>query len=287
MQTNNRLIALFCLGVLLGAALTILVGRYTHTLYLATDYQPLLKEMEESLEMQKTIGEEQINNTLTAFEAKVKKERRGEDKLELAQKIQKLADDYLTQTQNQINTPQQLKQLYQQMFAKVEKENIQAMTETMPFLHTLNNNTLNNTAVSNKMPPNVKLLYSKLQQLQIKVLETTLVDYWFIKADNPIFCQFGTPKDPQSVVIPNATTLQQGDTLDLMIGLLSERLQGVTLKVDEKEIIIDIDGFARITRLCDKVGKQEIKGTIIHLQGNGAKATYPFTQRYTVVKPCR
>ncbi|MBK9460665.1 MAG: hypothetical protein IPN94_14865 [Sphingobacteriales bacterium] len=287
MQTNSRLIALFCLGILLGAALTILIGRYTQTLYLATDYQPLLKEVGESLEMQITLTEEQISDRLMFFEAKVKRETRGEDKLDSAKNIRKLADDYLTQTQNQINTPQQLKQLYQQMFAKVEKENIQAMTETMPFLQTLNDNTLNNTAVSNKMPQNVKLLYSKLQQLQIKILLATLVDYWSIKADNPIFCQFGTPNYTQSVVIPNATILQQGDTFNLMIGLLSERLQGVTLKVDEKEIIIDKDGFARISRLCDKVGKQEIKGTIVHLQSNGAKTTYPFTQHYTVVKPCR
>ncbi|MBK9460664.1 MAG: hypothetical protein IPN94_14860 [Sphingobacteriales bacterium] len=140
MQTNNRLIALFCLGILLGAALTILVGRYTHTLYLATDYEPLLKEVEESLEMQKTLTEEQINNTLGAFEAKVKKENRGGNKFDSAQNIRKLAEDYLTQHQNQVSTPQQLKQLYQQMFAKVEKVSIPAITETMPFLHTLTDN---------------------------------------------------------------------------------------------------------------------------------------------------
>ena len=280
MQTNNRLIALFCLGILLGAALTILVGRYTHTLYLATDYQPLLKEMEESLEMQKTIGEEQINNTLTAFEAKVKKERRGEDKLELAQKIQKLADDYLTQTQNQINTPQQLKQLYQQMFAKVEKESIQAMTETMPFLQTLNDNTLNNTAVSNKMPQNVKLLYSKLQQLQIKTLVATLVDYWLSKV--PEMCRGGFG----STLMPNATTLQQGDTLKLAIGFLWHAPNFV-VTTDNQKIFGSEDGLVRINRLCDKVGEQKIGGTITHINAVGEKTTYPFTQRYTVVKPCR
>ncbi len=282
MQTNNRLIALFCLGILLGAALTILVGRYTHTLYLASDYEPLLKEMEESLEMQKTLTEEQINNTLGAFEAKVKKENRGGNKFDSAQNIRKLAEDYLTQHQNQVSTPQQLKQLYQQMFAKVEKVSIPAITETMPFLHTLTDNTLNNTAVSNKMPQNVKLLYSKLQQLQIKVLETTLVDYWFSRLGE--ICRLGVFREP--ILMPNATTLHQGDTLKLSIGFLCNNPSFV-VAVDDKKIFGGMDGLARITRPCDKVGEHIMKGTITHLTGFGEKTTYPFTQRYTVVKPCR
>lgn len=283
MQTNIRLIALFCLGILLGSALTILIGRYTHTLYLATDYQPLLKEVEESLEMQKTIIEEQVSDRLEAFEVKVNKEKHGENKLDSAQNVRKLADDYLTQTQNQINTPQQLKQLYQQMLAKVEKGNIQAITETMPFLHTLTDKTLNNTAVSNKMPQNVKLLYSKLQQLQIKILEATLVDYWSSKVgDYAMYYLL-----PKPTLMPNSTTLQQGNTFKLDIGFLSAYMPDLIVTVEGARVFGGIDGLAHITRPCDKVGEHVIKGTITHLTSFGEKKSYPFTQQYTVVKPCR
>ncbi|MBK9462873.1 MAG: hypothetical protein IPN94_26530 [Sphingobacteriales bacterium] len=74
--------------------------------------------------------------------------------------------------------------------------------------------------------------------------------------------------------MPNATTLHQGDTLKLSIGFLCNNPSFV-VAVDDKKIFGGMDGLARITRPCDKVGEHIMKGTITHLTGFGEKNNLP------------
>ncbi|MBK9460663.1 MAG: hypothetical protein IPN94_14855 [Sphingobacteriales bacterium] len=109
-----------------------------------------------------------------------------------------------------------------------------------------------------------------MQQLQIKVLETTLVDYWFSRLGE--ICNFGVFRG--LILMPNATTLHQDDTLKLSIGFLCNNPSFV-VAVDDKKIFGGMDGLARITRPCDKVGEHIMKGTITHLTGFGEKQPTP------------
>ncbi|MBP7535046.1 MAG: hypothetical protein KA783_11410 [Chitinophagales bacterium] len=284
MQTNNRLIALFCLGILLGAALTILVGRYTHTLYLASDYEPLLKEMEESLEMQGIIMQDFVDRSMMSFNRHTQKQNRGFDKFALASNIYSDSNNYISLSKNQISTPQQLKKLYERLLAEVPKEEIAKIIETTPFLNVLTANAQQTSAIttSSNMPIEVKRLYAKLQQLQLKILVNNLIQYWYSTVGE-LADMFPT-REP--ILMPNATTLQQNDTLRLNIGFL---LQQSLLMADvgKEKIFGDNDGLIRITRLCNEIGEHKIEGVVSYSGYFSEKTTYPFTQHYTVVKPCR
>ncbi|MBK9462875.1 MAG: hypothetical protein IPN94_26540 [Sphingobacteriales bacterium] len=277
MQTNNRLIALFCLGVLLGAALTILVGRYTHTLYLASDYEPLLKEMGESLEMAIPIMQLNIDEEMTEFNKRVKKEVRGKFLLLPAQSVQKKVVDYLEQAKKTPVLFEQVQTLQNQLLMSID---------TMSF-----NKQQHKSIIEKRQPikinsvsPFMQQLNTQLQQLNMVMLEKKIVDILYERfGKDLIVCSTDV------ILLPNSTYLVQGDKFELKVGLVchTTSLNNVQLFVDDKQVEENGGDLVYVQKECNKIGEQQITGSLVVMGEDSLKRTYPFTQRYTVVKPCR
>ena len=277
MQTNSRLIALFCLGILLGAALTILVGRYTHTLYLATDYQPLLKEVEESLEMAIPIMQLNIDEEMTEFNKRVKKQARGKFLLLPAQSVQKKVVDYLEQAKKIPVLFEQVQTLQNQLLMSID---------TMSF-----NKQQHKSIIEKRQPikinsvsPFMQQLNTQLQQLNMVMLEKKIVDILYERfGKDLIVCSTDV------ILLPNSTYLVQGDKFELKVGLVchTTSLNNAQLFVDDKQVEENGSDLFYVQKKCNKIGEQQITGSLVVMGEDSLKKTYPFTQRYTVVKPCR
>jgi hypothetical protein len=277
MQTNSRLIALFCLGILLGAALTILVGRYTHTLYLATDYQPLLKEVEESLEMAIPIMQSNIDEEMTEFNKRVKKQARGKFLLLPAQSVQKKVVDYLEQAKKIPVLFEQVQTLQNQLLMSID---------TMSF-----NKQQHKPIIEKRQPikinsvsPFMQQLNTQLQQLNMVILEKKIVDILYERfGKDLIVCSTDV------ILLPNSTYLVQGDKFELKVGLVchTTSLDNVQLFVDDKQVEENGSDLFYVQKKCNKIGEQQITGSLVVMGEDSLKKTYPFTQHYTVVKPCR
>ncbi len=252
-------------------------------------YNPTNKRVFNSLGKQLLFKQEKlgssIEGTLVAFRKKVKKEKRGGEYLEAAEKIKKGSFKLIPNIDNYFSS-NNIDSLLNAL-----AKNEETLIGTFPDeeqkilrdkLITINNHEKQIQLLS-KLP-----VYAKpkvINNIKINVLKNTggIIDELFGKVGS-YFC--GYSKFEVSL-IPYRTKLFRGEILETKIYLAkSTTLIRTKITANNQGLKLNKYGIATYQFRPTKLGAQIVTGKVTLLMSGDSIVVYPFEKRYNVIAPC-